>query len=64
MDGMGWDGIRVVVGIEHLMVLIIQYKYITILFSIVVWSYYAYFVAVVLNAMAPSPAEQVSLEAV
>jgi len=27
--------------------------------SIVVWSYYAYFVAVVLNAMAPSPAEQV-----
>ena len=30
-------------------------------FSIVVWSYYAYFVAVVLNAMAPSPAEQVPL---
>jgi len=27
--------------------------------SIVVWSYYAYFVAVVLNAMASSPAEQV-----
>jgi len=30
--------------------------------SIVAWSYYAYFVAVVLNAMAPSPAEQVEFD--
>ena len=29
--------------------------------SVVAWSYYAYFVAVVLNAMAPSPAEQVPI---
>ena len=40
---------------------IFQYVSINYFFSIVVWSYYAYFVAVVLNAMAPSPAEQVPL---